>query len=211
MSKHIVIIGNGISGITAARHIRKKSDFRITVISKETDHFFSRTALMYIYMGHMKYEHTKPFEDWFWGKNRIELLKDLVTDIDFKHKSLTLEDSGTLSYDSLILAVGSKPNKFGWPGQDMEGVQGLYSYQDLELLEANTHPPFTKSEEQKVKRAVIVGGGLIGVELAEMLLTRNIAVTFLVREDRFWGNVLPKEEGDLIRRHMIEHHVDLRF
>ena len=71
--QHIVIIGNGISGITTARHIRKKSDHRITVISAETDHFFSRTALMYIYMGHMKYEHTKPYEDWFWAKNRIEL------------------------------------------------------------------------------------------------------------------------------------------
>ena len=73
--KHIVIIGNGISGITAARHIRKLSDYRITVISSETEHFYSRTALMYIYMGHMKYEHTKPYEDWFWEKNRIELNK----------------------------------------------------------------------------------------------------------------------------------------
>ena len=53
---HIVIIGNGISGVTAARHIRKNSDNRITIISSETEHFFSRTALMYIYMGHMKYE-----------------------------------------------------------------------------------------------------------------------------------------------------------
>ncbi|MCB0301408.1 MAG: NAD(P)/FAD-dependent oxidoreductase, partial [Calditrichaeota bacterium] len=71
--EHLVIIGNGISGVTTARHVRKRSDMRITIISAETDHFFSRTALMYIYMGHMKYEHTKPYEDWFWEKNRIEL------------------------------------------------------------------------------------------------------------------------------------------
>ena len=71
--EHIVIIGNGIAGITTARHIRKRSDHRITVISGETEHFFSRTALMYIYMGHMKFEHIKPYEDWFWEKNRIEL------------------------------------------------------------------------------------------------------------------------------------------
>ena len=51
--EHIVIIGNGISGVTAARHIRKKSDKEITIISAETDFFFSRTALMYVYMGHM--------------------------------------------------------------------------------------------------------------------------------------------------------------
>ena len=73
---HIAIIGNGISGITCARHIRKHSDHQITVISSETEHFFSRTALMYIYMGHMKYEHTKPYEDWFWKKNRIDLTSE---------------------------------------------------------------------------------------------------------------------------------------
>ena len=72
---HIVIIGNGISGITAARTLRKHSDHEITVISGETDHFFSRTALMYIYMGHMRYQETKPCEDWFWSKNRINLKK----------------------------------------------------------------------------------------------------------------------------------------
>ena len=67
----IVIIGNGIAGITAARHIRKASDSKITVISSESKYFFSRTALMYVYMGHMKFEHTQPYEDWFWRKNKI--------------------------------------------------------------------------------------------------------------------------------------------
>jgi len=61
--EHIVIIGNGISGITAARHIRKLSDKRITVISAESDFFFSRTALMYVYMGHMKFENIQPYEN----------------------------------------------------------------------------------------------------------------------------------------------------
>jgi NAD(P)H-nitrite reductase large subunit len=67
----IVILGNGITGITTARNIRQLSDHDILVVSGETDHFFSRTALMYIYMGHMHYEDTKAYEDWFWEKNRI--------------------------------------------------------------------------------------------------------------------------------------------
>ncbi len=121
--QHIVIIGNGISGITAARHIRKLSDNKITVISGETDHFFSRTALMYVYMGHMKFEHTKPYEDDFWAKNRIELKRAWVTNIDFENKKLNLTGDETLNYDKLILALGSKPNKFGWKGQDLKGVQ----------------------------------------------------------------------------------------
>ena len=47
--------------------------------------------------------------------------------------------------------------------------------------------------------------------MAEMLMTRGINVTFLIRETRFWGNVLPEEEGKLVERHMRAHHVDLRF
>ena len=200
--KHIAIIGNGISGITAARHIRKRSDYRITVISAETDHFFSRTALMYIYMGHMKYEHTKPYEDWFWTKNNIDLVRGYVEKIDTDNKSLTLQGGQQITYDDLILATGSKSNKFGWPGQDLLGVQGLYSYQDLELLEQNT---------QNIETAVIVGGGLIGVELAEMLHSRHISVIFLVRESNFWNNILPGQEANLISRHLRENGIDLRL
>lgn len=209
--QHIVIIGNGISGITAARHIRKLSDDKITVISSETDHFFSRTALMYIYMGHMKYEHTKPYEDWFWEKNRIELKRAYVKTIDFDEKKLYFKVpsenqdekiGGSISYDKLIFAVGSTPNKFGWKGQNLKGVQGLYSFQDLESLEALT---------PTIKQAVIVGGGLIGVELAEMLHSREIEVTFLVRESSFWNSVMPPEESALISRHIEENHIKIKF
>ncbi len=201
--KHVVIIGNGISGITTARHIRKNSDHRITVVSAESDYFYSRTALMYIYMGHMRLKETQPYENWFWEKNRIGLKKAYVQRVDTDKKTLYLNQNETLDYDVLVLAVGSKPRKFGWPGVDSKGVQGLYSLQDLEMMEQNT---------KGIKSAVIVGGGLIGVEMAEMLQTRNIDVTFLVREDWFWAGVMPKEEGSLINRHMIDdHHVKLKL
>ncbi|GAA3773777.1 FAD-dependent oxidoreductase [Corallibacter vietnamensis] len=202
--EHIVIIGNGISGVTAARHIRKLSDKKITIISAESDFFFSRTALMYVYMGHMRFEHTQPYENWFWKKNRIELVNDYVTHVDVKTKTLQLTNTGVINYDKLIIASGSKPNKFGWPGQDSKGVQGLYSKQDLENLEI--YAPNNK----QCKRAVIVGGGLIGVELAEMLNSRNIPVTFLVRDSSFWNSVLPEHDSLLVTNHIKEHHIDLR-
>ena len=203
--EHIVIIGNGISGVTAARHIRKLSDKKITIVSSETDHFFSRTALMYIYMGHMKYEHTKPYEDYFWKKNDINLKRGYVARIETKSKEIVFSNSERMKFDKLIIAVGSKSNKFGWPGQDLKGVQGLYSYQDLELLEK--YAP----NNEVCKRAVIVGGGLIGIELAEMLSTRKIPVTFLVRESSFWNIVLPKGESEMLNRHIKSHHIDLRL
>ena len=200
--KHIVIIGNGISGITAARHIRKRSDHKITVISSETDHFFSRTALMYIYMGHMKYENIKPYEDWFWKKNKIDLVRDHVEKVETNSRILHLKSGDKITYDTLIIASGSKSNKFGWPGQHLQSVQGLYGYPDLELMEKNT---------KGIKRAVIVGGGLIGAEMTEMLLSRGIPVTFLVREPEFWSIVLPMQEARMISRHIRSHHVDLKL
>lgn len=199
---HVVIIGNGISGITAARYVRKLSDHEITVISAETDHFFSRTALMYIYMGHMRYEDTKPYEDWFWDKNRINLKRAYVETVDPSNKKLSFKGGESLNYDKLILATGSASNKFGWPGQDLNKVHGLYSYQDLEAMEAAS---------EGLKRAVIVGGGLIGIEMAEMFHSRHIPVTFLVREGNYWNNVLPHEESQMVSRHINEHKIDLRL
>lgn len=203
--EHIVIIGNGISGVTAARHIRKLSNKKITIISAETEHFFSRTALMYIYMGHMKYEHTKPYEDWFWKKNRIDLKFGFVKNIDTDHNTLYFENSDTLQYDKLIISTGSKSNKFGWKGQDLNGVLGLYSKQDVDELE------ILAPNKEVCQRAVIVGGGLIGIELAEMLHSRKIPVSFLVREAYFWDNALPIGDAQMISRHILSHGIDLRL
>ena len=199
---HIVIIGNGISGVTAARHIRKRSDCRITLISDESDYFFSRTALMYIYMGHLTFEQTKPYEDWFWARNRMDRIRARVAEVRPDSSSLLLHDGREIAYDRLLIATGSSPNKFGWPGQDL---QGLYSLQDLELLEKNA------PDRHACRRAVIVGGGLIGIELAEMLRSRDIPVTFLVRESSFWNGVLPEGESALLNEHIREHHIDLRL
>ncbi|MBA3648530.1 MAG: NAD(P)/FAD-dependent oxidoreductase [Chitinophagales bacterium] len=199
---HIVIIGNGITGTTAARTVRQLSGHEITVISSESNFFFSRTALMYVYMGHMKFEHIKPYEDWFWEKNSINLVHNRVDQIDSERKQCILSNGEKISYDKLIIACGSKPNKFGWPGENLNGVQGLYSLQDLESMEKNT---------SGISNAVIVGGGLIGIEMAEMLHTRGIPVTMLVREKNYWGSILPAEEAQLVNREISLHGIELHL
>ncbi len=198
----IVIIGNGISGITCARNIRKNSDDEITVISGETEHFFSRTALMYIYMGHMKFEHTKPYEDFFWSKNRITLLKEYINTVDIHKKTLLTRDNKTIPFDKLVIASGSITKKFNWPGQNLKGVLSLYSYQDLQEIEERT---------KNISNAVIVGGGLIGIELAEMLHSRGIEVTMLVTEKYYWNSILPQTDSELVGNHIEKHGIKVLY
>ncbi len=198
-----VVVGNGITGVSAALAVRRlQPDWEIVMISGESSFHYSRPALMYIFMGHMSYQDTKPYEDGFWNRKRIDLIRDWVTGIDTESKELLMRNTGPVAYDKLLLATGSKPDKFGWPGQDFQGVQGFYNLMDLRLLYENV---------KNAENAVIVGGGLIGIELAEILHSRNIRVTFLVRESSYWANVLPAEESQMVNRVIMEQGVDLRL
>lgn len=202
-SQHAVILGNGVAGYTAALKLRElRPDVRITMISGESSYPFSRPALMYVYLGHMRYQDTKPFEDHVWREQRIDLVRDWVTAIDVEQRRVTLSKGGPLEYDQLLIATGSQPNKFDWSGQDLDGVQGLYSLADLKRLYDVT---------PRVRRAVIVGGGLIGIELAEMLHSRAIQVTFLVREKSYWSSVLPAEESAMVNRRILKSGMELRL
>ena len=200
---HLVVIGNGITGVTAAVTVRRlRPDARITLVSDETTHHYSRTALMYVYMGHLRYQDIKPFEDWFWPENRLELVQATATSLNTARKELSLSTGQSLSYDQLLLATGSVSRFADWPGQHLRGVQGLYSLPDLEQMTRETHG---------IRQAVVVGGGLIGIELAEMLHSRGIQVTMLIRDDRYWASVLPKPEAELINLQLQAHDIDVRY
>ncbi|MFT5286611.1 MAG: NADPH-dependent 2,4-dienoyl-CoA reductase/sulfur reductase-like enzyme [Planctomycetota bacterium] len=198
---HAVILGNGVTGVSAALRLRKlHPNWKITIVSGESKYHYSRPALMYIFMGHMRYEDTKPFEDSYWAEQRLTLVRAWVTKIDTDAKQLELHGQAPIKYDQLLIATGSKPNKFGWPGQDLSGVQGLWDLLDLKRLYETA---------ERTRKAVIVGGGLIGIELAEMLHSRGIHVSFLVREKSYWNGILPNEESDMINREIRAHGIEL--
>ena len=78
-----VIIGNGVAGATAAMTLRKRDEqASITMISGESDYFFSRTALMYAYMDRMTLRELEPFERSVWDKQAIRRVRGWVRDID---------------------------------------------------------------------------------------------------------------------------------
>jgi len=193
---HTVIIGNGISGISTARFLRKESDNRITIISAESPFHIARTALMYVYMGDLRPSDLKPYEDDFWSTNGMELVQDTVTDIDLDSHVVSLLSGSRVHYDQLVLATGSRPNRFGWPGEYAHGVQGLYSMQDLAAMESAT---------EGISQAVVVGGGLIGIEMAEMLSVRGIDVHLLVREEAYMDYLFSADESELIHEEIRRH------
>ena len=199
---HIVIIGNGISGVSVAKSLREYSDAEITIVSSESMSFFSRPALMYVFMGKMRFKDILPFPSDYWVKNKIKQVYGAVKEIDAENQTIVLDNGNVLSYDKLVLALGSQPKSLGLGEFNLEGIQGFYSLQDLEKLQDSS---------KKIKHASIIGGGLIGVELAEMFVSRGISFTFWVREKWFGSNFLPQEEAKIVTNHLISKNVNIKF
>ncbi len=189
----IVIIGNGISGISAAIKSRELTDQQITVISSESKYFFSRTALMYVFMGQMKFEHIKPYEDSFWKQQNIDLVFDKVNKIDPEHSTILTDRGEKITYDQLVIATGSSPRKGKWKGETLKGIFNLYTMSDVNKLHEASH---------SCDKMVVVGGGLIGIEVCEMFASRGIEVHFLVREPFFMSGTLTTPECEVLERHI---------
>lgn len=200
-----VIIGNGVAGTSAARVVRQRDPkAAITMISSESDYFFSRCALMYAYMDRMSLRDLEPVERKVYDQQAIERIRDQVVDLDANRQTVTLRSGASLNYDRLLLATGSAPRRPDWEGLDRvrDGVVNFVSLGDLEECERLT--PSTHE-------AVVVGGGLIGVELTECLAHHGKKVTFLVMEPWYWPAGLTKEEGTMISEHIRTHGVDVHL
>ncbi|MDE3136244.1 MAG: NAD(P)/FAD-dependent oxidoreductase [Acidobacteriota bacterium] len=199
-----VIIGNGVAGTTAALTLRaREPEAEITMISGESDYFFSRTALMYAYMDRMTLRDLEPHERKVFAKQRIDLVRDWVVDLDATERTLRLKSGKTIAYERLLLATGSLGTRLDWPGLQSakEGVVHFVTLDDLAQCERVT--PSTSE-------AVVVGGGLIGVELVECLAFHGKKVTYLVRSPWYWPGALAMEESEIITEHIRRHGVDLR-
>jgi NADPH-dependent 2,4-dienoyl-CoA reductase/sulfur reductase-like enzyme len=202
---HLVIIGNGVAGVTCALNARQRDpDAQITIVGDETEWFFSRTALMYAFMDRMPRRALEPFERNVWQKQRLNLVHDRVVELNADRREVTLRSGRMLAYDRLVLAVGAKPAPAPWPGSEnvRSGMVNFVSMQDLDACEAAV--PGTK-------RAVVVGGGLIGIELVECLVHHRVPTTFIVREQWYWPVALCRAEAELVRECMVQHGVDVRM
>jgi NADPH-dependent 2,4-dienoyl-CoA reductase/sulfur reductase-like enzyme len=183
---HFVIVGNGVAGMEAALALRQReAGARISLVSDEHDHFFSRPALMYVFCGQLDLRATEPYDRRLYERMGFERVRGRVQHLDTAAKALRFEDGQSLAYDKLLLAVGSKGRSAPWPGAAGPGVHYFVNLRDLEGLDRDA---------QAGRRAVVIGGGLIGVEVAEVLKHRGLHVTFLIRESWYFPLALDKNE-----------------
>jgi NADPH-dependent 2,4-dienoyl-CoA reductase/sulfur reductase-like enzyme len=167
----------------------------ITVISGEADYFFSRTALMYSFMDRLTRRDLEPYERGVYEAQRIQRVRGWVKDVDAQSRTLTLDNGRSVAWDRLLLATGSSPRRPQWKGLDRvrSGLVNFVSMQDLEACEAVA---------RRGGKAVVVGGGLIGIELVECLRWAGMEVTFLIREPWYWPVALSATESAMVIEHM---------
>ena len=186
----VLVVGNGVAGVTAALRVAAiHPEWTVTLVSGETELPWSRPAAMDLLMGVQSETDLRPWSQAILDGARLHRVFARVDALDIAGRMARLSSGKDLPWDRLLLATGSVPRRLGRPGEDLAGVVQMVSWQDVLGI---------RSRMAKARRAVVVGGGLIGVELAEVLLSRGIPTTVLVRERGFWGNVLPEEESRLV-------------
>ena len=199
-----IIIGAGQAGASAAAKLRNLGyDDDITLIGAESAPPYQRPPLSKKYMlGEMDLErlYLRPID--YYESNTITLrLGTKVDAIDTATKSITVQDE-TLSYDNLILTTGSWPRRL--PAKIGGDLRGVYSMRDLADADAMA------DEFQEGRRALIIGGGYIGLEAAAVAAKKGVKVTLVEMADRILQRVAAPQTSDFFRAAHAAQGVDIR-
>ncbi|MFC1631286.1 NAD(P)/FAD-dependent oxidoreductase [Candidatus Omnitrophota bacterium] len=190
-----VIVGNGATAIAAIQAIRERDKKgKITVISDEPSANYSRPLISYLLAKKVNLDKLPFCPVGFYQENQVELLLNKrVTRLDLKKKAVILADKGSLKFDRLLLATGGAPIIPEIKGKNTKGVFTFTKLADAlaiaKYIEAN-----------KVKQAVVIGGGLIGLKATEALIERKIKVTIIELADRILASTFDQLASSVIER-----------
>ena len=190
---HYVIIGNGATGLRAARTIRARDpEGAITMVDRERHPCYYRMRLPDYISGWRERDTLFAVKEDFYPRNGIELLReDQVIEVRPQEHAVTLEKNGALSYDRLLIASGARPRELQVPGSDLDGVVYLRTLDQAEDI---------MQRSGKARSAVALGGGLLGVEMARAFNERGLTTHYLIREDRFWPQALDSTGSRLVEK-----------
>ena len=193
MTKHLVVVGNGMAGMRAVEELRRRDPHRaITVFGAEPHVNYNRILLSSVLAGDKTMDeiviHSR---DWY-DANNVELIaSDAVTAIDREQKTVTSAAGRVVPYDDLLIATGSKPLAPSVPGLGLPGVCAFRDIADVDkmLAAARVH-----------KRAVVIGGGLLGLEAAWGLKRRGMSVALVHLMPTLLERQLDAAAGQLLQR-----------
>lgn len=188
-----VIIGNSAGAVGTIEGIRQIDPVgKITVISDEPHHTYSRPLISYLIYGKTTEEKMRYRDPDFYEKNRVEtILGKKAASIDPVKKTVTLEDSTIVPYDKLMVATGSRP--FVPPSPGIEKVKNCFSFMKLDdalALEKVLTP---------TSRVLIVGAGLIGMKAAEGILAKVGQITIVDLAPRILPSILTEEASHIVQ------------
>ncbi len=198
-----VIVGTGVAGIAALEAIRSVDrSGQITLIGDDPHGFYSRPGLAYYLSGEIPEKALFPKKLNEFQKPGIQLVHGHIQRILREPRLLEMEGRRYLPYDRLLLATGASAIPLDVPGSDLAGVLKLDRLTDAQAIVQTA---------QRGQTAVVVGGGITALELAEGLLARGMKVHYLLRGDRYWSNVLDPIESRIVERRLQEEGVKLHF
>jgi 3-phenylpropionate/trans-cinnamate dioxygenase ferredoxin reductase subunit len=205
VTERIVIAGAGhAAGQLVASLKQQKFDGHIVLVGNEAHLPYQRPPLSKKFLsGDLAAErlYVKPPE--FYDDPQIELRLDtMITKIDRDRKILETENGDDITYDKLILAMGSRVRRLSIEGADLDGVHYLRNIADVEDIRA---------ELTSKKNAVIVGAGYIGLEVAAVIRQLGLEVTVVEMADRVMSRVVSPEISDFYQIEHTNHGVKLRL
>ncbi len=196
--ERLVVIGNGMAGVRAVEEILKldAEKFAITVIGDEPHGNYNRILLSPVLAGENTIDDIMLNTPEWYEENGIELIKGVAaTRIDRVKREVGLADGRRVPYDKLIIATGSKPFILPVPGNDLDGVIGFRDIADVEtMLEAS----------REYDKAVVIGGGLLGLEAANGLMKNGMDVTVVHLMETLMERQLDATAGNMLRRSLEE-------
>jgi NADPH-dependent 2,4-dienoyl-CoA reductase/sulfur reductase-like enzyme len=194
MTRRYLIVGNGPAGVTAAETIRRHDPAgEITIVGDENVPFYSRPGLAYLLTGTIPEKQLFSRPDSEYARQRLRRVVSSVRSIDPRAHAVELGDGQRMSYDRLLLAVGARALRPEVPGIDLDGVVTLDNLEDARRI---------LKLARRAKRACVVGGGITAIELAEGLAAQRVETHYLMRKDRYWGNVLDSQESALVEERL---------
>ena len=192
----LVVIGNGMAGVACVEQILKHaSKFDITIFGDETHVNYNRILLSSVLAGEKEMDEiTINGLEWYQGNNISLRLGVRITGIDAAAKTITGDDGSITPYDKLLIATGSAPFIPPVPGVNKEGVFCFRNLDETKALLERARPG---------TKAVVIGGGLLGLEAARGLQVQGADVTVVHLMDRLMERQLDPVGGLYLKR-MIE-------